>query len=117
RRDSFLRHAVHLFGANLDFEAGTVVGDHRRVQRLIEIWTRHGNEVFDSTWHWTPDIVHDAEHAVTVLHRTRDHAHGVEVIHLVHGNALFEELLVNAVKALDATLDRRRNSSLFEFVA
>ena len=28
RRDSFFRHAVHLFGADLDFEARAIVGDH-----------------------------------------------------------------------------------------
>ena len=35
RRDTVLRRAVHLFGADLDLEGLTEVGDDRRVQRLI----------------------------------------------------------------------------------
>ncbi len=85
-----------------------VFGDHRGVQRLVEIRPRHGDEVLDAAGHRTPEVVDDAEHGVAVLHRLGDDAHGVQVVHLVDADALALQFLVNAVEALDAALDASR---------
>ena len=57
------------------------------------------------------------EHGVAVLHRLRDHAHGIEVIHLLDRNMLALQFLVDAVQALDAALHGRGNPGLFQLVA
>ena len=90
------------FGANLDFESLAGFGNHRSMQRLVEIRPRHGDEVLDAARHRTPQIMNDAENGVAILHRVGDHAHGVEVVHLVNADLLALQFFVDAVQALDA---------------
>ena len=68
--DAFLRHLVHLFGANLNFKRRAIFGDHRSVQRLVEVRPRHGDEILDASGHRPPQVVNDAEHGVAILQRT-----------------------------------------------
>ncbi len=105
---------MHFFCADLYLEAGAFLGDHRGVQRLVQVRTRHGDEIFNAPRHRAPQVVHNAEDGVAILHRTCDHAHGVEVINLVHGDALLQQFLVNAEQPLDAAFDIRRDSGLFQ---
>ena len=116
-RDSLLRHLVHFFGANLDFKRRAVFCDHRSVQRLVEIRAGHGDEILDAPRHRPPQVVNDAEHRVAIRERARDHAHGEQIVNLIHGDVLALQLLVDAVEALDATLDARLNAGLFQLVA
>jgi len=76
------------------FEGLAGLGDHRGMQRLVEIGPRHGDEVLDAAGHGAPDVVDDAEHRVAILHRVGDHAHGVQVVHLIHADALAQQLFV-----------------------
>ena len=117
RRDAFFRHAVHFFGADLHFERRTLLGDHRGMQRLVKIWTRHGDEVFDSPGNGTPHVVHNSQHRVAILQRLRDDAHGVEIVHLVHADFLADKFLMNAEQALDAAFHLGRYPCFFQFVA
>ena len=115
--DAFFRHLVHFFGANLDFERRAVFGDHRGVQRLVEVRPRHGDEILDAPGHRPPQIVDDAENGVAILQRTGDDAHGAQVVDLVDGDALALQFLVDAVEALDAAFDARLDAGLFQLVA
>ncbi len=114
--DAFFRHLVHFFGADLDFKRRAVFRDHRSVQRLVKVGPRHGDEILDAPRHRPPQVVNDAEHGVTILQRSRNHAHGAKVVDLVDGNALALQFLVNAVEALDAAFDPRLNAGLFQLV-
>ncbi len=51
RRNTFLRHAVHLDGADLHLERHAVLADDRRVQRLVAVGARHRDEVLDAARH------------------------------------------------------------------
>src|SRR5439155_22159182 len=68
RRDTFFGHLVHLFGANLHLELHTAFGHDGGVEGLVEVRSRHGNEVFDSAGNRTPDAVNGTENGVTVLY-------------------------------------------------
>ena len=116
RGDAFFRHLVHLFGADLDFKRRAVFRDHRSVQRLIKIRPRHGNEILDAPRHRPPQVVNDAEHRIAILQRTRNHAHGAQVVDLVDRDALALQFLVNAVEALDAAFDARLDAGFFQLV-
>src|ERR1700733_14970608 len=86
------------------------------MQRLIKIWPRHGNEILDTSRHRPPDIVDNSEHGVAILQGPRDYAHGKEIVDLIDGNVLPLQLLVNAVKALDAAFDLCLDAGLFQLV-
>ncbi len=104
RGDALLRDAVHLVSADLDLEGLALVADDGGVQRLIAVGPRHGDEVFDATRHWTPEIVEHAEHGVAVWHRRYEDAEGDEVIDLLQLDALPPELQVERVEPLDAAV-------------
>ena len=117
RRDAFLGHLVHFFGADLHLEGRAVFGNHGRVQRLIKIRPRHRNEVLDASRHRPPYIVNDAQHRVAILHRARDDAHGIQIVDLVHVDALPHQFLMDAVEALGAALYLGGNAGFLQLVA
>ena len=106
-RNAHLRHAVHLLGAQLHLEGLAVRTNHRGMQRLVEIRTRDGNEIFDPARHGPPGIVDDAQGSIAVLDGVRDNAEGQQVVDLVGGNVLALEFLPDAVEALDAAFEAR----------
>ena len=114
--DAFLRHLMHFLGADLDFKRRAVFGDHRGMQRLVKVGTRHGNEILDAPWNRPPEVMDDAKHGVAILQRTCDDAHGAQVVDLVDRNALALQFLVDAVEPFDAAFDARLNARLFELV-
>ena len=59
RGDAFLGDAVHFLGANLHFEGLAVRANHRRVQRLVEIGPRDGDEILDAARDGPPGVVND----------------------------------------------------------
>ena len=76
RRDAFFGDAVHLLGADLNFEMPAFGADDGGVERLVEIGAGNGDEVFDAAGNGTPLVVDHAERGVAVLHRIGDDADG-----------------------------------------
>ena len=100
RRDAFLGVAMHLVGANLHLERHPALADDRRVQRLIAVGPRHGDEVLDAAGHGRPRLMDDAERRVAVLDAVGDDPERHEVVHLIQLDPLALELLVDAVEPL-----------------
>ncbi len=115
RRDAFLGDAVHLFGADLNFEVLAFGADHRSVQRLIKIRPRDRNEILDPAGHRRPFVVDHAQRAVAVLHRVGDDADGEQIVDLVERDLLPFELLIDGVGALHAGFHARRNALAAKF--
>jgi hypothetical protein len=103
RGDAFFGDAVHIFGADLDFELMSAFGDERGVQRLIEIGSRHGDEVFEAARNGTPCAVKKAESGVAILFGRCDDANSEEIEDLINGDCVLGKLLLNRVEALDAS--------------
>ncbi len=108
RGDALFGDAVHVLGADLDFELVAAFGDERGVQRLVEVGPRHGDEVFEAAGHGTPDAVQQAEDGVAVGLGFGDDANGEEVVDLLDGDVVRDELLLDGEEALDAGLDAGR---------
>ena len=51
RRDAVLGGAMHIGGPDLHFEGHAPLADHRGVQRLITVGSRHRDEVLDPPRH------------------------------------------------------------------
>ena len=83
RRDALFRDAVHLLGADLHLEMLPVRPYHGRVQRLVQIRARDGDEVLDASGNGPPLVVDHAQRRVAVLHRIGDDPQRHQVVHLV----------------------------------
>ena len=105
RRDPLLRPPVLLHRPDLDLERHPVLADHRGVQRLVAVGTRHRNEVLDPPGHRRPRLMNDAERGVAVLHAVGDDAERDEVVDLSEIDLLPLEFLMDAPEALDAAVD------------
>src|SRR5579862_3832102 len=114
--DALFRHLVHFFGANLDLERRAVFGDHRGMQRLVEVGPRHGNKILDAPGHRPPEVVNDAEDRIAVLQRARNDAHRAQIVDLIDRDALLLQLFVDAEEALNAAFHPRLDASLFQLV-
>src|SRR5580693_5021500 len=80
--DAFLRDAVHLLRADLDFERLATMQDCG-VERLIEIWPRHGYVIFEAARNRPPNVMHYTKRGVAASLGVRDHADGEQVIDLL----------------------------------
>src|SRR6201996_3062515 len=116
RGNAFLRNAVHLLRADLHLELVPAAAHHGCVQGLIQIRPRHGDEVLDAPRYRPPDGVDQPEDRVAVLHALGDDPDRQQVIDLVNARALFLQLLVDAVKALDAPLYPRVDIVLLQLL-
>ena len=105
RGDSLFGDLVHVLGAHLDLKLVAAGSDQRGVQRLVLVGPRHGDEVLDAAGNGRPLAVQEAEDGPAIGLSLADDAHGQQVVHLVDGDLLRDELLVNGVQALDAPLD------------
>ncbi len=74
RGDAGLRHAVHVLGADLDLDRHAVGAEQRRVQRLVAVDARNRDVVLEAARHRPVQAVHEAEHAVAVVHAADDDA-------------------------------------------
>src|SRR6185437_5147883 len=93
RCDALFGDAVHLIGADLDFEM-TALGSHNRsVQRLVEVGPRDGDKILDPAGDGMPLIVNNTERRVTILYRIRNDAHSKKIVNLVQNDFLALELL------------------------
>ena len=106
--DAVLCDAVHLFRANLHFELVAAFGHERGVQGLVAVGPRHGDEVFNTSGDGTPQVLHEAEQGVAVLHGLRDDANGVQVVNLgdidLRTGGGRRQLLLDGVKTLGTEL-------------
>jgi len=114
--DALLGEAVHLLGADLDFE-GLAGVDDGGVERLVEVGTGHGDVVFEATGDGAPELMDDAEGSVTVASGIGDDADGEDVVDLVEGALLADALQMNGVEALDAAFDFGGDGAFDEFFA
>ena len=110
RGDAFFGDAVHLLGADLDFEGLPVRADHRGVQRLVEVGPRDGDEILDAPGNGPPLVVDHAQRRVAVLHRIGDDAQRHQVVDLVDRDLLPAQLLEHRIRPLHAPVDARRNA-------
>src|SRR5688572_31460874 len=104
RGDPFLGAAVHLLGADLHFQWKAMLADHRRMQRLIAVRPRHGDEVLDAAGNRRPGLVDDAERGIAILDGLRDDPQRDEVVDALEIDLLPFELEMDAVEAFDAAI-------------
>src|SRR5690625_28750 len=110
--DAELSHTVHPRGADLHLDRLTLQPDHRRVQRLVAVRFRHGDVVLEPAGDRTPQVVDDAQCAVTdsllhqviirVVTRADDDADRHQVEYLVKVLAVTHHPAVDAVQMLAA---------------
>src|SRR5262249_26523847 len=55
--DALFGDAVHFLGANLHLEMLASGAHHRRMQRLVEVRPRDGDEILDSPWNRVPFVM------------------------------------------------------------
>ncbi len=65
RRDTHLRHLIHIFGTNLHLNRDTVRANHGGVQRLISVRFWNGDVIFDAPRTRLVQAVHLPQHAIT----------------------------------------------------
>ena len=63
-RQSAFSVIVHLAGANLELDRLAVFGDYRSVQRLVAVWLRLRNVIFDSPNHRFVHVVQFVEYQI-----------------------------------------------------
>ena len=114
RGDAKLGHTVHRMRPNLDLERISLRHD-RCVQGLVAVRFWHGDIVFESPRDRLPHGVNDAEHAVTILDRGDEYAHGGKVVDLADTLVVTFHLTIDAVKVLGAPFDLRFDSGILEF--
>ena len=85
------------------------------MQRLIQIRTRDGDEIFDTAGDRMPLIVNDPKRRVAVLHGIGDNPKGEQIIDLVDRDFLAFELLVDGEGSFEPAFDTRRNAFPREF--
>ena len=59
RRHAFFRHSMHVLRADLHFK-GLPAVQERRVERLVQIWARNRDVIFEASGHWPPDVMDHA---------------------------------------------------------
>ena len=114
RRDSELRDAMHVLGADLDLDRLACVRDHRRVQRLVAVGLGHRHVVLEPSWHGLPERVDDAEHPVAVANAFNLDADGRQVVDLGEVLALAGHLLPHGVDVLRPAGDVGLDAHLFQ---
>src|SRR5688572_4506908 len=92
RRDAVLGDAVHLVGADLDFDALPTGPDQRRVQRLIHIGLRQRDVVLETPRDRRPARVHRPERRVTFGRGLDADSERQDVEHLLELRALLLHL-------------------------
>ena len=114
RGDAFLGDAVHLLGADLDFKLMAAGSDQRCMQGLVQIGPGHRDEILDAAGHGTPLRMQQTKHGVALGDGVADDADGQQIVDLLDGDLLREQLLLNRVEALDAGLDMGLDAGLGE---
>ena len=108
RRDTVLGSFVHCPCTDLDLERNTLRSQNRRVKRLVHIRLWCGDLILEAIWERTEHIVNESQNVVTFRNRCNNYPYGVFVIDLINTLMVQEDLLVNAVNALDSAVYLRR---------
>ena len=117
RGDAELGVLVHLVRADLDFDGLAFRPDHRGVQRAIVVRLRLRDVVVELPRHRRPQVVHDAERGVAVLHVVDEHAHRAHVVKRFEADALALHLVVDAVDVLRPAADFGRDARARELAS
>ena len=116
--DALFRHPVHIRGANLDLEVRPRLGHQARMEGLVAVDARHGDEVLDAPRDGLPHVVNHSQRRVAVGHRVGDQPQGDEVVHLIEFDLLPVHLAIDGIDALGAagqlTRDRLRLQLAFQ---
>ena len=80
RSDTVFADAVHLKGADLDFQRLTAIGQHCCMQGLIHIGFRHRYIVLEAARNRTPHAVYNTQRAVAVLNGVYQHTNRQQII-------------------------------------
>src|SRR5580658_4554684 len=108
--------AVHFLGADLHFEVLAVRADDGRMQGLVEIGARDGDEVLDAAGNGAPLVVNHTQRGVAVFDRVGDDAQGHQIVNLLDGDFLALDLLINGIRPLEAPFYARGNAFAAQFV-
>ena len=106
--DALLGHLVHALGADLHLEREAAIADDRRVQRLVAVGARHGDEVLEAAGDGGPGLVDDPQRGVAVADGRRDDPERDQVVDLVEADLLPAQLLADAEQPLDSPLEGQR---------
>ena len=115
RGDAVLRVLVHLPRADLHLERLVAGPDDRRVQRPVVVGLRLRDVVVELARQRRPQVVHDAERRVAILHGVDEDAHGADVVQRVDARLLALHLAADAVDVLRPPGDLRRGAGRGEF--
>src|SRR5215475_2149481 len=96
RGNALLGYPVHFRCANLDFKR-LASCDDGSMQRLVHVWSRHRDEIFDAARNGTPGVVDDAQGGVAVPYIIRDDSQSKQIVNLIDRNSLLFQLQVNRI--------------------
>src|SRR5437667_12584939 len=99
--NALLGNAMHLHGADLNLKRLTLWSNDRGMKRLIHIRSRNSYEVLYSSRNWSPQVMNDSQRAVTVSYSSGNDPNRHKIVHLLNGNLLSFDFLVNAIDSLD----------------
>ena len=105
REDAVFGDLMHLLGADLEFDGSTVGADHGRVQALVTVELRNGDEVLEAAVDGLVESVQGAERKVAVVDRAHDDAEAVDVEGVRERLVVLAHLVVDAVDRLVAPDD------------
>ncbi len=106
-RYAVLRDLVHLTRADLYLKWASLQGKHRRVQRAVHTFLRHGYIVVELARNGPPQAVYHPQHSVALEHLVHDDANADYIEYLIEGTLLLLHLSVDAVQALLPPRDLR----------
>ena len=96
---------MHLLSADLEFDGSAVGADHGRVQALVAVELRNGDEVLEAAVDGLVESVQGAERKVAVVDRAHDDAEAVDVEGVRERLVVLAHLVVDAVDRLVAPDD------------
>ena len=112
RRDSFLRHLVHLARANLHFHPLPARPDHRGMQRLVHVGLGQRDVILEAPRHRLPVRMHDAERFVTFADRVNDDAKRDQIVNFFEAEPQLLHLRVNRKEMLGPAGDLGGHSAV-----
>ena len=116
RGHSLLGDAVHFLRANLYFERLPRM-DHRRVQRLVKVWPRHGDVILEPAGDGAPRLMDHAERGIAVANCVGNDANREQVVNLIDRAVIPQTFLVNGIEPLHAAIDLGGNSVFIQPLA
>ena len=105
RRDAVFRLTVHVERADLHLERLALGPYHGGVQRAVIVRLGLGDVVVKLARQRCPEVVHDAERGVAVLHFVDENAHRADIVERLDARLLAPHLRPDAVDVLGATAD------------